>query len=229
MIRKTIFSVSTEETRYVLNGVYFEIKKDEMKMVATDGRRMAYITDSIKCPFEKKDVIVPHKVLAELEKNLQTEGVCKIGISENQIFFDFNNISLISRLIEGQFPDYENVIPKKHEMIVKFFTKKIQSGVERIALMASEKYNRVIFGFQKNKVILKSNDPVVGDATEEIDIGYDYNDMELAFNSAFLIDMMRVADSEEINFYLSSPNTAAIIKEKDNDNYSYIVMPMKIT
>ncbi len=232
MIKKVIFSASNDDTRYVLNGILINIKKEKIKMVATDGRRLSMISCSIEGLPEEKNIIVSKKVLGEIEKILTLEGECQIGVSDNQIFFKFDNITIISRLIEGEFPDYQQVIPASFEMEASFNKAEMTTAVKRISLMVNENYKRLSMTMKKNSVIFNATDPELGDGNEEINIK-DISkklteDFAIAFNSYFLLDVLRIIDSDDVVFEFNKNTNPAMIREKDNKDFLSIIMPMKL-
>lgn len=233
MIRKVILSASNDDTRYVLNGILMNIRKDKMLMVATDGRRLSLINTQIEGLAEEKNVIVSKKVLSEIEKMLGTEGECQLGVTDNQIFFRFDNISIISRLIEGDFPDYQQVVPSSFEMEASFNTQEMMTAVKRISVMVTENFKRLTMTMnKKNSVIFNATDPELGDAHEEIDIkGLSQKlseDYSIAFNSFFLVDVLKVIDTEEVVIQLNKNTNPAVIREKDNKDFLSVIMPMKL-
>ncbi len=233
MIKKVILSASNDDTRYVLNGILLNIKKDRMLMVATDGRRLSLINSAVEGLPEEKNVIVSKKVLGEIEKMLGTEGECQLGVTENQIFFRFDNISIISRLIDGEFPDYQQVVPSSTEMEVSFNSQEMMTAVRRISVMVTENFKKLTMTMnKKNSVVFNATDPDLGDANEEIDIKNISqklsDDFVIAFNSFFLVDVLKVIDSEEVVFQFNKNTNPAVIREKDNNNFLSVIMPMKI-
>ena len=232
MIFKIISSASNDDTSYVLNGLLFNIKRDSLKMVATDGRRLSLISNDITGISEEKNIIVSKKVLFELEKMLGEEGECQIGLSENQIFFYFDNIYIISRLIEGDYPDYNQVIPSNFELDISFNTAFLSRSVRRISTLVSENYSRITFTFSNTAVIISSSDPDLGDATEEIPINSISkkidNNFIIAFNAFFLADVLKVISNDVIVFRFNKNTNPTLIKEEDNEKYLSVIMPMKL-
>jgi DNA polymerase III subunit beta len=231
MIRKVITSASNDDTRYVLNGVLFNIKREKIKMVATDGRRLSLISCPIKGLAEEKNVIVSKKVLNEIEKMLGTEGECQVGVTENQIFFRFDNINIVSRLVEGEFPDYQQVIPASFDFSVLFRKEELSTAVKRISLMVNENYKRLNIVLKEKTAVFSGTDPELGDANEEISIKEHSKktegEFEISFNSYFLSDVLKVVDGEDVLFQFNKNTNPALIREKETEDYLAVIMPMK--
>ena len=218
MIRKVITSASNDDTRYVLNGIMMNARKDNLKMVATDGRRLSLVSCPIKGPASEKNVIVSKRVLSEMEKMLGLEGECQIGISDNHIFLSFDNIYIVSRLIEGDFPDYQQVIPAAFEFEAVFTLADLYASVKRISLMANENYKRLNLVVKDKVAQFNSSDPDLGDAVDEIPIletsKSSDKEFEIAFNCFFLLDILKVVDSQEIVFRFNKNTNPALGKGK---------------
>lgn len=230
MIRKTIFAVSTEDIRAAINGIKLELKDKKLRFVATDGRRLALMESEVDSELEINDVIIPHKVLSELLKILSDEGEMELSLSENQIYFKVDDIELLSRLIDGKFPDYTQVIPKDYERKVVFFTNKMFNAIKRVSLLTTEKKTgKIKFGFRQNMLELSSSDPEIGEAKEEIEILYDYNEFEIAFSSEYLIDAITAVDTEKFIMGFNTSESAAMLKEDGSDNFLCLIMPIRLS
>lgn len=231
MFRRTSFAVSTDETRYVLNGVYLIAENGVLKFVATDGRRLAYISrNCIDKKFTHR-AIIPTKSVNEVQKILGTEekeAEVKIGVTENQIAFQIENITILSRLIEGAFPNYEQVIPKKHESQIKVNVKETLSAVKQMALLTSDKASTVKFLFAKNMLRVSAQAQGLGSGEAEIDIEYSGANLEIAFNPGFLIDILKNADDDSVIFELTNSLNPALLSPVNDKNYLCVVMPMRL-
>ncbi|MEA3368836.1 MAG: DNA polymerase III subunit beta [Candidatus Ratteibacteria bacterium] len=238
IIKKTNFSVSYNETRYVLNGLYFKIDKGILNVVGTDGRRLSCVSVKLK---ETKGVsfsfIIPIKAIQELSQILQdekSEVVLKVG--ENQVSckipssLGLGEINLTSRLIEGTYPNYEQVIPKEIEKRIKIKREEFLTATRRAAILTSEKANSVKFSFTpQGKLIISANTPEVGESKEEMDTVYKGEELNIAFNPHFLIDVLKNIESEEINIGLSNSLSPGVIQPADkNENYICVIMPMRL-
>lgn len=238
MINKTIFSVSRDETRYVLCGIYFEVEKGKIKMVSTDGRRLSYISEEIGIDKKREaKVIIPTKAVNELNRILtqvgtreqaEEDGKVKISIEENQISFMTDEIVLISRLIEGHFPNYEQVIPKTSNIKLKIRTEQLLEATRRVALLTTEKSNSVKYSFKKNKLIISANTEGLGEARDVVEIDYAGEEMEIAYNPQFLSDVLRNIGSDEVFLELTNSLNPCLIRPTTGEDYISIVMPMRI-
>jgi DNA polymerase III subunit beta len=231
MFRRTSFAVSTDETRYVLNGVYLIAENGFLKFVATDGRRLAYISrECIDKKFAHR-AIIPTKSVNEVQKILSSEekdSEVKIGVTENQIAFQIENITILSRLIEGAFPNYEQVIPKKHESQIKVNVKEALSAVRQMSLLTSDKASTVKFLFAKNMLRISAQAQGLGSGESEIDIEYSGANLEIAFNPGFLIDILKNTDDDTVIFELTNSLNPALLSPSNDKNYLCVVMPMRL-
>ncbi|MCB4792234.1 MAG: DNA polymerase III subunit beta [Elusimicrobia bacterium] len=231
MLRRTVFSASMDETRYVLNGVYLILEEENLKMVATDGRRLSYIYKSGMDKKIERRAIIPSKAVNELQRVLASDDEkeeVKIGLTENQIAFQFSLITIISRLIEGTFPNYEQVIPKKFESQIKVNTKNILSAVRQMALLVSDKTSIVKFFFANNVLRISASAAGLGSGEVELDIDYKGQKLEIAFNPSFLIDIFKNIDEDELYFELTSSLNPAVVRPVNDKNYICVVMPMRL-
>jgi DNA polymerase-3 subunit beta len=256
MLKKTSFAVSTDETRYVLNGVFFAIppqpKADREKetekrattvsMVATDGRRLAYIKTTLDVPTGQRtngmQVIIPTKTVAKLIDLLagNNEENILVSITENQVGFKIKDTILISRLIEGTFPNYEQVIPKSYNIRLKLNTKDFLQVTKRVSLLVSEKGGSVKYSLSNNKLKTSCISPGIGEAEEEMVIEYQGNPFEIAFNPVYILDALKAMDSEEVFFEFTAPLNPGLLrpfKDKSVDHdlreeHLCVLMPMRI-
>ncbi len=237
MIKKTSFAVSTDETRYVLNGLFFSANAGELKMVATDGRRLAFMSRK----YEQKDlsanVIIPAKAINELARLLsisedEAEDWIQIAPHENQIAFRWLNkgesIALISRVIDGTFPNYEQVIPKAKEFELKIKKEDVLSAVKRAALFAQDRGGSVRFSLTGNSLKISANSSGLGEEEEELEVAYGGKDFEIAFNPAFLLDVLKNSESGDVRFEFSSSLNPGLIRPTADDNYLCVIMPMRL-
>lgn len=239
ILKKTVFAVSKDAQRYVLNGVYFILEDNTLKMVATDGRRLAYATANevkgIK-PQAKIKVIVPTKAITDilrlLSSDIKAEDI-KIGITGNQIALEIEDITFLSTLIEGIFPNYEQVIPKTSEIKVKLNVKDTLSAVKQMALLTADKISSdrssaVKFYFNSNILRISASTAGLGSGEVEMEIDYKAEPTEINFNPNFIKEVLQNIDEESIIFeFKNSLNPATIVPEKDK-NYLCVVMPMRV-
>jgi DNA polymerase-3 subunit beta len=223
----TVFAISRDETRYVLNGALFILKGKTIKVISTDGRRLAYIKREVeKNTNPDFEVIVPAKTINELLKLLGDEGTVKIVLVRNQIVFDFGKTYLISRLIEGHFPNYEQVIPKEEKATAKLLREGFLQAVKRASLLTSQESQSIKIEFMKNKLAISSRSPNLGEAREEFPAELDGEDIMIGFNPTYLMDVLKNVDSESVILSLSGSDRPGVIKGKDD--YLYVVMPMQL-
>ncbi|MCK5594556.1 DNA polymerase III subunit beta [bacterium] len=234
VICKTSFAMSHDEVRYVLNGVYLEIagdgkKKALLKAVATDGKRLAYILNDINVPNDyKKKVIVPSKTIKEILRIIDEWENVKIIIGEKQINFETDNILITSRLIEGHFPDYNQVLPKKYKERVKLNTEQFLTSVRRVALLVSDKTNYIKINIKNGVMILSIEAPEVGQAREEIEIDYKGEELIIAFDPNYITDVLKNIKDDEIYFDFIDSENPGVIRQVNSDNYLCVIMPIKI-
>jgi len=238
MIKKTIFSVSQDQTRYVLCGIYFCVEKGKVRMVSTDGRRLSYISKDIEIEKKKEaKIIIPTKAVNELNRILtqiatreeeKKEGKVKISIEENQVGFMIDDTVLISRLIEGHFPNYEQVIPRSSEIKLKINTEELLQATRRVALLTTEKSNSIRYSLKKNKLVISANTEGLGEARDVVGIDYAGGEMEIAYNPQFLISVLRNIGCEEIYLELTNALNPCLIRPTSGEDYISIVMPMRI-
>ena len=238
MIHKTIFAVSTDETRYVLNGVYFQVENEKLKMVATDGHRLAYIQKKLEGKGEgKANVIIPTKTLNELSKVIsdaskgkteKEETIVEVITTENQIKFTVEGVEIISRLIEGQFPNYEQVIPKDSDKKVEVSTAELSSATKRVAILTSEKSNSIRYQIKAGKISISSKTPDMGEAKEEIDASYKGEEISIAYNAKYVLDVLKNVGTDQVSIELTQPLSPGILKPKGDADYLCVIMPMRV-
>lgn len=231
MIRKTIFATAVDEIRYVLNGVFFVVKGKECRMVATDGHRLAFIKKTLSSEIsEESEVIVPTKALMDVNRLIPENKDINILLDKNKIIFQVDNLIIVSRLIEGKFPDYDRVIPKDQDKILTINNQKLSSICRRVALM-SEKTNALLFNISKNVLILSSNTPNLGDAKEELEVNFQGDDIQISFNPKYIMDVLKNIEQEEVSIFLKNPKSSGLIKpssEKEGEEYLYVLMPVRL-
>ena len=230
MIKKTIFACASEENRPVFNGVLMQIEEKQIKLVATDTHRLAYICSSMTDDGKKSfSGIIPSRTLSEINRLLREEDeILEIHISENQLVFQFGSVHLVSRLIEGIFPNYKQVIPQTCETKLKLDKSCFLEMIERASLLAQDKggVNIVRFCVEKDELKIDQTSES-GKISEKISVEMEGNDVTVAFNARFLIDVLRVISSEQIVFELSGPYSPGVMRPVDEPEYIYIVLPVR--
>lgn len=228
MIVQTIFAVSDDETRYFMNGVFLESVEGRLSMVATDGRRLSCISRTVenRVP-EFSGVIVPPKVLNLIRKLASGEGIVRLAVAEKSIFVHFDSQRISSALIEGQFPNYQRVIPKEQEYSLGVKKDELHEALKRVSLLV-EKSRRVYLNVKPDAITLRSDESEIGQATEEISCSYSGPEMSLALNFTYLADPLRVIPSDEITMQFTESNKAITINPDPEADYFHIVMPMQL-
>jgi DNA polymerase-3 subunit beta len=233
MMRKTSFAISTDESRYVLNGIYMSLKEHKLTMVATDGRRLALVDEEVDVTEQSQgEFIVPAKAVNELNRLLQATGEIEIRYSENQAAFNLKDdkgfsILIITKLIEGNYPNYRQVIPGEAKERVPLIREEFLHALRRAEIMTSEKSNSVKLAFTKNNLAITANSPEVGEARESIAVNYKGNDMAIAFNPKYVIDPLSALTEDEVYFELIDELSPGVLKI--NGPFLYVVMPMRLT
>ena len=237
MIEKTIYSVSTDETRYHLNGVYFQRQSEADKgatfrMVATDGHRLSLIDkilDAGSSELKSDGVIIPRKGLNEIKKVLdQVDGEVEIAIEGAQLVLQSGSTILMIRLIEGKYPNYQQLIPQqlKQRMVIK--TSDLKSSLKRVSLLSNQKSKVVTLDIQNGKLQITSNNPELGDAKEELEVDYSGEPMKVGFNAKYILDVLNSVNDEVIHFELNDQLSPGIIRPEQDQGYTCVVMPMRI-
>jgi len=227
MLALTSFAVSLDETRYILNGILFKINQTSLTFVATDGKRLAVIEKTLKQNTEKDlRIIVPLKTIQELNRNLQEEGELSMLLGNNQVLFDLGNTVIISRLIEGEFPDYQQVIPPASENKINVGREQFLLAVRRAALLSTPDYQAVKLEVFKNKLVVSKSTPDIGESREEVTIEYQGKEMAIGFNPNYLIDVLKNLKEEKIEFELTDTEKPGVIRI---GGYVYIVLPMRLS
>lgn len=233
IFRRTSFAICTDQARYNLTGLLIEISEGKLTAVATDGRRMSLCSQEEGIPdgIDIK-VIVPGKMIHELERLLDTENDIQIHITENQAGFQFDNMRLVTALIEGTFPNYDMVVPKKHDKEALLSTEQFTEAMRRTRTMTNDKFNSVRFLLSGNKVTLRVVTPEVGEYEEELPIEYQGEDLEIAFNPDFVLDVLRQVDTDQTQFVLKDAMSPGVLKpaadDPVSDSYINVVMPIRI-
>ena len=235
MVTKTQFAITGEDTRYFLNGALFVLKPDSMSLVATDGHRLALVT----APREKqgkKDAeddrpILPKKTLGELGRLLlEGDGDISYERGENHLFFEVGGRLLISRMIDGQFPAYERVIPKGNDKHIEFERDRLTNAVRRVALLSNERSRAVKFQVDKGKVDVTSSSPELGEAHETLPVEFNGGSMQICFNAQYVLDFLSAVSSDVVSLDLKDEVSQAVMKPVgvEGYDYTYVIMPMRV-
>lgn len=231
MLRRTSFAVSTDENRYVLNGLYLSFKENKLTMVATDGRRLALAEEEVELPGDSPmELIVPTKAIQELSRQLGEEGNVEIQITENQVSFGLEEKQgtgslIVSKLVEGAYPNYKQVIPAESKYRVTLDKEELFHALRRAEIMTSEKANSVKLTFSENNLTFTANSPEVGESRETMAIKYGGEETSIAFNPEFFIDPLKALDEEEVHFEFTDQLSPGVVKV--NHPFLYVIMPMR--
>ena len=232
MVAKTQFAITGEDTRYFLNGAKFVMKPDSMTLVATDGHRLALVEVEHQLGVkEESGVILPKKTLLELGKLLlEGDGDVMFESGENHLFFEVGGRMLISRMIDGQFPAYERVIPKANDKHVEFERERLTNAVKRVALLSNERSRAVKLEIKKGKVDVTSSSSEFGEAREELTVDYAGAPLTISFNAQYVLDFLNVVESDVVMLSLKDEVSQAVMKPVGTKgyDYTYVIMPMRI-
>jgi DNA polymerase-3 subunit beta len=253
MVQKVIFAVSVDDTRYALNGALMILAKGSVSLVASDSHRLAYVSrpltqDSSKALESEIRVVIPHKALGELSRIAEEIGgeivFCK---EENQIFFEMGRCTLSSRLLEGQFPNYEKVLPKGNDKLVELDRTAFGDALRRVSLLANERSRAVKVALAKGKLEISAKNPEMGEASETIGVEYGGSEIEIGFNAKYILDFLTAVSTARVVFELKDEATQGMLRpllqepkakpakgkaaqesSADGEDYRYVVMPMRI-
>jgi DNA polymerase-3 subunit beta len=233
MLRRTSFAVSTDETRYVLNGIFMSLKNHKITMVATDGRRLALTDEEVDMGADSEaEFIVPTKAINELNRLLQAKGDVEIKFTENQASFNLKDekgpsVVVVSKLVEGNYPNYKQVIPAETGERVALAREELLQALRRAEIMTSEKSNSVKLNFTKNNLAITANTPEVGEGRESLAINYKGKELAVAFNPGYLMDPLKALDNDEVFLELTDELSPGVVKI--NGPFLYVIMPMRMS
>lgn len=234
LIDKTRFAISTEETRYYLNGIYLHTAETTgtkmLRVVATDGHRLAQVELVLPKGAEgMPDVIIPRKTVYELARLLEDSSTkVKIWVSQTKARFEIASVMLTSKLIDGTFPDYGRVIPHNNDKKMKVLNASFKRAVDRVSTIASERGRAVKLNVSKDKLILTVNNPEGGSAMEEIPVGYSAGPLEIGFNARYLLDITEQLENEDAWFLLADPGSPTMVRDGSDTSALYVLMPMRV-
>ena len=236
LIDRTQFAISTEETRYYLNGIYLHtIEADgdlRLRAVATDGHRLARADHKAPSGSEgMPGIIVPRKTVGELQKllgDIDNDAEITVELSDAKIRFTIGPVVMTSKLIDGTFPDYQRVIPQNNDKALTLDRQTFSAAVDRVSTISSERGRAVKLAVSDSQLTLTVNSPDSGTATEELSVGYDSDDIEIGFNARYLLDITSQLSGEETVFMLADPGSPTLIKDGGDDQTLYVLMPMRV-
>jgi DNA polymerase-3 subunit beta len=233
MMKKTSFSISTDEARYVLNGIFISLKDHKMTMVATDGRRLALVDEELDISEASQgEFIVPAKAVNELNRLLQDKGEVELKYADNQAAFNLKgekggSVLIITKLIEGNYPNYRQVIPAETKERIALPREEFLHALKRAEIMTSEKANSVKMSFTKHNLAITANAPELGEARESIAVNYQGKEVAIAFNPKYLIDPLNALTQDEVFIELIDELSPGVLKI--NGPFLYVVMPMRLS
>ncbi|WP_185983971.1 DNA polymerase III subunit beta [Aureimonas mangrovi] len=234
LIERTQFAISTEETRYYLNGIFLHAIEDggalRLRAVATDGHRLARAQMEAPAGCEgMPGIIVPRKTVSEIQKLLgEADGSVAVELSDAKIRFTIGDIVMTSKLIDGTFPDYQRVIPTGNDKVLTLDRQTFASAVDRVSTISSERGRAVKLALGEDQLVLTVNSPDSGTATEELAVGYEADAIEIGFNARYLLDITGQLAGEEARFMLADPGSPTLIRDGADDGTLYVLMPMRV-
>jgi DNA polymerase-3 subunit beta len=223
------YAMAQQDIRYYLNGLLLVVTGNEVRVVATDGHRLAYASEQIEEAQPRTEVILPRKTILELSRLLSdNDDVLDIRLSPNQAQFRFGDIELVSKLIDGKFPDYERVIPQSHNKVITLPRTMLLQSLHRAAILTNEKFRGVRLVLAPGSMKIISNNADQEEAQEEIEISYDAEALDIGFNVTYLLDVLNNVSIENVEIRLADANSSALITLPGNERFKYVVMPMRI-
>jgi DNA polymerase-3 subunit beta len=226
-LRKTSYAISTDETRYVLNGILFSFKDNALTMVATDGRRLAMVEQELEFPQSQEgDIIVPTKAVNELSRLLGDSGVVTIKVTGSQVGFDLGDGLLVSKLIDGNYPNYRQVIPGEAKERIPIEREAFLRAISRVSLLATDKSNSVKFIFTSGQVEIVASSPDVGEARETLAVNYKGANLTIAFNPEFAMAPLRNLSTDEVHLHLIDEISPGVVRS--GTSFLYVLMPMRV-
>lgn len=228
MIKGTSFAIAQDETRPILQGILFEVKNKNLNLVALDGYRLAIKSEYLDSDIDI-EVVIPGKTLNEVSKILEDiESIVDITFTDNHILFNLEDTKIISRLLDGKFVNYNSLLPQEHKLVVTVNKQGLQNGIERASLMAKEGNSNLIkLDIQEENVIITSNSQL-GKVREEVNINLQGEGVQIAFNSRYLLDVLKNMEDDEVLIEMTSSVSPCVIKGKDTDAYKYLVLPVRL-
>ncbi len=229
LLKQVEFAMAQQDIRYYLNGLLLEVSEDNLNVVGTDGHRLSFASAKLNQSYDKTDVIVPRKTVIELIKLLNdSEEEVAIEINAGQVNFTFGEIRLISKVIDGKFPDYHRVIPTGHQNSFSVNRIAMLTAMQRASILSNEKYRGIRMVLTNNNLKLISTNTEQEEAEEELEIDYTKDNLDIGFNVTYLIDVLNNVSDESINFSFADANSSCLVTVPTDVDYKYVVMPMRI-
>lgn len=229
LLKQVEFAMAQQDIRYYLNGLLFEVVANRLNIVGTDGHRLSFTSTDLKQNYDKQDVILPRKTVIELIKLLDdSDEDVQIELANNQVNFSFSHFKLISKVIDGKFPDYNRVIPTGHQNSFTTDRVGVLLAMQRASILSNEKYRGIRMVLSNNNLKLISTNSDQEEAEEELEINYAGDSLDIGFNVTYLIDVLNNTSSEQATFSFADANSSCLITVPNNTDYKYVVMPMRI-
>ncbi|MGJ8620626.1 MAG: DNA polymerase III subunit beta [Methylophilaceae bacterium] len=229
LLKQVEFAMAQQDIRYYLNGLLLEVNENRLNLVGTDGHRLSFTSAILAQNYEKNEVILPRKTVIELIKLLEdSDEEVTIEVATGQVNFAFGEISLISKVIDGKFPDYHRVIPTAHSNTFTANRLQILTAMQRASILSNEKYRGIRMVLSENNLKLISTNTEQEEAEEELEINYMQESLDIGFNVTYLIDVLNNTQQETINFSFADANSSCLITLPEDSDYKYVVMPMRI-
>ena len=229
-LAQVAYAMAQQDIRYYLNGLLIIADGGELRMVATDGHRLAYAASDLEAPVEQRtEAILPRKTVLELARQLaDSDDPLEILLAGNQAVFRFGPIELVTKLIDGKFPDYERVIPTAHPKLIHFARQPLLSALQRAAILTNEKFRGVRMVLEDGVLRIASTNAEQEEAMDELEIDYQGDKLDIGFNVTYLLDVLNNLSSETVDWRFNDGNSSALITLPGNDKFKYVVMPMRI-
>ncbi len=229
LLAKTQYAMAAQDVRYYLNGLLLQVDGRELRAVATDGHRLAFASVELETELPRQEMILPRKTVLELNRLLvDTDDALNISLAPSQVRFSFGNIVLVSKLIDGKFPDYERVIPPSLRNHMSVSRQLLVQAMQRAAILTNEKFRGVRVVLGENSLRLIAANAEQEEAQEEIEVQYAGDTIDVGFNVGYLLDVLNNVHAEEIQWSFNDANSSALISVPGNDRFKYVVMPMRI-
>jgi len=230
LIEKTSFAMAQQDVRYYLNGILMEITASSIKLVATDGHRLALSELTLESGVsDDRQIIIPRKAVMELSRLLESgDRSAKCEMSQNHLRVETESLVFTTKLIDGKFPEYQRVIPVDGNKIMQVEREILKQSMSRIAILSNEKYRGIRLSLSSGNLSIQANNPDQEEAEEELQVDYDETDMEIGFNVTYLIDVLNVLGSQKVQIKLKDSNSSAIISDIEDESSLYVVMPMRL-
>ena len=229
LLKQVDFSMAQQDIRYYLNGLLIEVKENNINIVGTDGHRLSFTSLELKAPSQPSQVIVPRKTIVELVKLLKdTDDPLEISFSSNQVHFKFNDIDMITKIIDGKFPDYSRVIPEGHTNAFIIKRALLLDSMLRASILSNDKYRGIRMVVEENNLKLVSNNSEQEQAEEELEIDYKGEKIDIGFNVTYLIDVLTNIQSDQLTIAFKDSASSCLVTIPDDKKYKYVVMPMRI-